>query len=111
MYSRSRNRSQDFRLPEHYSGVAFDRAHPAQPRPERACAEGLPAPVARPAPPPPPPDDGAKTAPSPAQVGETGLFASLGGEELLLCGLILLLAGQREADGTILLLLLLLLER
>lgn len=110
MYSRSQHRgSGDFRLPEHYSGVAFDRAHPPLHRPPEACADGLPS--ASPVPPSAPiPEKKEQPPPDPTGRGE-GLFGGIGGEELLLLGIIFLLAQRPGEDDTILLLLLLLLRR
>lgn len=110
MYSRKGRPGGEFRLPEHYSGVAFDRAHPVEPRPPVACAEGLPAPRPPHAPAPPPVCDEQKAAPPPTSLPGEGLLGGIGGEELLLCGIILLLAGRPGEDDTILLLLLLLLQ-
>ncbi len=118
MYSRSQHRTADFRLPEHYSGVAFDRAHPPIPRQPAAIADGLPqlpaerpthSPEPRPA--PAPAQEIEKKPPPDTEVGGVGLFGGIGGEELLLLGIIFLLAQRPGEDDTILLLLLLLLRR
>lgn len=121
MYSRSQHPTRgEFRLPEHYSGVAFDRAHPPSPRAPETCAEGLPHAPHRPAqespppaPAPEPPKKEAETEKSPpcTEVKGEGLFGGIGGEELLLLGIIFLLAQRPGEDDTILLLLLLLLQR
>lgn len=124
MYSRSQTgRGSGIRLPERYSGVAFDRAHPdappalaaaPEPRQVEYCADGLPVPHHAPTPEPeaPPEHCTAEKEPSPIEssIGE-GLLGAIGGEELLLLGIIFLLAQRQGEDDTILLLLLLLLRR
>ncbi len=120
MYSRSQSgRADRIRLPEHYSGVAFDRKHPGAPSlpHERTyCADGLPVPL----PPPmdeltvPKPSDGPdekKSPPPPEKSVSEGLLGAIGAEELLLLGIIFLLSQKQGEDDTILLLLLLLLRR
>ena len=140
MYSRSQTgRSEGaIRLPEHYSGVAFDRARPVE-----FCADGLPLPRL-PEPTPAPADEcrgeeehdcghdcgrecshdcdrhhvgehheggaGHRECENPPPGGE-GLLGAIGGEELLLLGVIFLLSQRQGEDDTILLLLLLLLRR
>ena len=130
MYSRSQlGRASGIRLPEHYSGVAFNRANPdltpapPAPRPVEYCADGLPGPFPVIAAPPPvseptpmPAETSApaadeKSPPSTVDAADGGLLGSIGGEELLLLGIIFLLAQRKEDDETILLLLLLLLRR
>lgn len=115
MYSRSQRPARgEFRLPEHYSGVAFDRAHPPVPHPPEACADGLPHMPDRPPQPPPapePPKKEKEKSPPCTEVKDEGLFGGIGGEELLLLGVIFLLAQRPGEDDTILLLLLLLLRR
>ena len=122
MYSRNqsgRGREGGFRLPEHYSGVAFSRAQRAADD-APACAAGLPGPSrlpdARPLPAPQPAETCREAHPAPKnecpQTGEVGgLFGEIGQEELLLLGIIFLLAQRPGEDDTILLLLLLLLRR
>ncbi|MBQ2766664.1 MAG: hypothetical protein IJF49_01135 [Clostridia bacterium] len=122
MYSRSqaaRTGEETLRVPEHYSGVAFDR-NPV-PRQREYCAEGLP-PRETPPPPPmpnipspsfPPQPHESESAPPPierkSESGE-GVLGSIGREELLLLGIIYILAQRQGEDDTILLLLLLLLR-
>lgn len=121
MYSRTqagRSAGESPRLPEHYSGVAFPRSAPAPapaPAPEAPpyCAEGLPLPT--PALPVIPPAAEEKSPPPPvadppAKIGE-GILGAIGREELLLLGIIYILAQRHEDDDTILLLLLLLLRK
>ena len=116
MYSRTQHRDlRDFRLPEHYSGVAFDRARPLAVRQPEACADGLPAAgiPSVPAPKPmssPVPVPEEENAPPVTEVKGEGLFGGIGTEELLLLGIIFLLAQRPGEDDTILLLLLLLLR-
>lgn len=121
MYSRTqagRNSGDSPRLPEHYSGVAFSPSASASVPPPKSetpiyCAEGLPLPASPlPAAPfceeeksPPPP-----TADPPVKAGE-GILGTIGREELLLLGIIYILAQRHEDDDTILLLLLLLLRK
>ncbi len=131
MYSRSQTgRTERIRLPDHYSGVAFDRAHPDAPpalapplpptREIEYCADGLPeATGAR------PPDahtskdsahitlpaENEKNPPPANRSAGEGLLGAIGGEELLLLGIIFLLSQKQGEDDTILLLLLLLLRR
>lgn len=139
MYSRSQNGRGEgaIRLPDHYSGVAFDRTRPVE-----FCADGLPQPRL-PEPPPTQPEgkrdeethgcdhdrghdehsgdhcdrcdscghpDGERHHRPEPPLGE-GLLGAIGGEELLLLGVIFLLAQRQGEDDTILLLLLLLLRR
>lgn len=121
MYSRSQRRlTGDFRLPEHYSGVAFDRAHPPSPRLPETIADSLPTtapvppaphPMQSLPPPPIPPQEAEKKPSLDTEVYSEGLFGGIGGEELLLLGIIFLLAQRPGEDDTILLLLLLLLRR
>lgn len=118
MYSRiqaGRGVGESPRLPEHYSGVAFSRTEPV-PAPEnpQSCAEGLPLPVQT-APHADLPSDEPKSPPPPAadpptETGE-GILGAIGREELLLLGIIYILAQRHGEDDTILLLLLLLLRK
>ena len=122
MYSRTqagRGGGEGPRLPEHYSGVAFSRVDPS-PAPTSAqevpaaCAEGLPLPV-QPSPPADLPAEEQKNSPPqaadpPAKTGE-GILGAIGREELLLLGIIYILAQRHGEDDTILLLLLLLLRK
>ena len=126
MYSRNHQvpSADAFRLPAHYSGVAFAQARgetgDAGAVDAGCCASGLPG-GRRPSVPsvPPSPSTGSvgkseihtaehKESPQTCEVG--GLFGGIGQEELLLLGIIFLLAQRPGEDDTILLLLLLLLR-
>lgn len=131
MYSRFQNRPEEsLRIPEHYSGCAFSPASPASERPpeEPTRKRIYPMEAARPSPPPknsppPPPalllppqeEPTEKKPPSPpaqpilGTLGHAFPFShGIGFEELLLLGLILLLAQNENSQDTLLWLALLL---
>ena len=123
MYSRFSDASgRSIRVPEHYSGVAFSErpprppeplpkkrlpevATPSPPKEPPQAKEPPPPPVPHLLPPPPPPRE-------PSQKPPFGLsvpfLRGIGFEELLLLGLILLLAQSEEDPSTVLWLALLL---
>lgn len=109
MYSRYPDRpTRPLRLPEHYSGCAFrqDPARDERDEPERNDPALIPvpfteAPAPQPPPPPPaPPKPPCHTSPAPACELFGGVLPALpggaSGDELLLIGLILLLARSGE---------------
>lgn len=134
MYSRFQSRPDEgIRIPEHYSGCAFSPAPPTVEKKREESASGRPRSMeaARPTPPPsknppppppvpplPPREQTEKIPPSPPANPVQGLFGDLGKafplshgigfDELLLLGLILLLAQSGKDQDTLLWLALLL---
>ena len=130
MYSRFQGRSDEsIRIPEHYSGCAFSKSASSPQGKQEEVPQSRPHPIeaSRPSPPPkkspppalllPPRKDAEEKAPPPLKPSQ-GLWGELGRafpfshgigfEELLILGLILLLA-QSETDGDMILWLALLL--
>lgn len=121
MYSRNhsgRGQPGAIRPPAHYSGVAFAQTHTEEnkiaPVDKTCCAAGLPGGRSEADPIPAAHDIRSSCPPEQTerpQTGEVGgLFGGIGQEELLLIGIIFLLAQRPGEDDTILLLLLLLLR-